>query len=268
MRRAFPGLRLWTMLAVFAACPFVALAVPADEHLVVAPGGGRFLPIDFKLEGAFVHPRGDVEVEPMLDTNELFLQASSKAPAHAFVFAYSAYRLHAWSVCVASDPKKCPPASNPALASSACPGFGPAKEDGKPVWQGLVANEKCLNALLKHLKDARTSARDLRLVLEEGAARALFGSITAAIAREPSLSQVKVSFLGPTLNVSGKASREALETLLHLAWQRTPGSVSFDADELEILPSAAPEPKPTVHPFPDSNPAPDDAFDVEIIEVP
>lgn len=266
MRRASASLRFWTMLAVVAACPFIAHAVPADEHVVLAPGGEQFLPIDFKLVGAFVHPAGTVEVEPMLDANEVFVRASTDKPTQAFVFAYSAYRVHAWSVCVANDPGKCPPASNPALASVACPGFGPAKEDGKPVWQGSVKTEKCLSALLKNLKNADVSARDLRLVLEEEAARALFGNISAAIAKEPTLAQAKVSFLGPTLNVKGKATRAALETLLLLAWERTTGSVSFDADELEILP--APAPRPETHSFEDFNTAADDASDVQIIEVP
>lgn len=267
MRQVPASLRLWTMLAVVAAGSSFALAVPADGHVVLPPGGQRFLPIDFKLEGAFVHPEGVVEVDAMLDTNEVFVQASSsKSPAQVFVYAYSAYRLNAWSVCVAHDPGQCPPASNPALAKAACPGFGPATEDGKAVWRGEVKTESCLAALLEHLKNARVSARDLRLVLEEEAARALFRNIASAIAKEPSLATAKVSFLGPTLNVSGKATRKALEALLLLAWDRTTGSVSFDADKLEILPAALPAPK--IQSFQDFNTMSEHAFDVEIIEVP
>lgn len=266
MRGRCASVRALAALAL-AMAPQVALAVPADAHLILAPGTDRFLPVDFAVEGVFARPEGAVHVEAM-PAGEVFVRA--QAPGEVLVFAYSAYRLHAWTVCVADDAADCPPPSDPKLAAKACPGFGPAKEDDQTVWKGAVKTAACHAALVEHLRHARLSARDLRLVMEDAGFRALFESVVAAVAKEPSLATMKVAFMGPTLSLTGKATRAALENLLFIAWQRTPASVSFDADALELLPDPTPTSavrSPSTGEPHASSPTPDDS-DVRIIEVP
>lgn len=270
MRQACASVRALAALAL-AASSQVALAVPADAHLVIAPGTDRLLPVDFAVQGVFARPQGAVQVETM-PAGEVYLRVPADAPDEVLVFAYSAYRLHAWTVCVAADEADCRPASDPKKAAKACPGFGPATEDDRPVWKGAVKTAACHAALVEHLRRARISARDLRLVMEDDGFRAMFQGIVAAVAKEPSLATMKLAFMGPTLSLTGKATRAGLETLLFLTWEHTPASVSFDADDLELLPDPA-APEPSVRsPAPGGlhalTPAPADAADVRIIEVP
>lgn len=266
LRTGFAALALVVLVTAQAAHAF-----PADAQLWIAPDADRLLPVDFQLEGAFVDPPGALEVEAMQGASEVYVRAPGGAPRSSTLFAYSAYRLHAWSVCVAASKSDCPPPTPPTSVAKSCPGFGPVKEDGETFWAGAIKTDACLAALRKHLPRSDVSARSLRLVLEEAPARTLFGEILKAAKNDPELAEVKITFLGPTLALSGRAPRRAFERLLLTAWAHAPGSLSFDADDLEVTPTPTDD---TVAPVPtddftaDSHPSPDDVSDVQIIEVP
>lgn len=229
------------LLLLALALPTLAAAVPYEGKLVLAPGTEQFLKIRFSVTAVAVDPPGAVAVE-VLPSDELFLTVPPHARGTATLLVAGIDRASGWALCLETDPAACPPRTEPLAARSACPDLAPTKEDGTPVWSAHVKTPACLAALRSAFARAEVDPGALRLLLDEPAARALYATVEQAVAADPAARGPTLSWLGPTLILSGPAARETVgRVLLHL-FRAVVGRVSYD-DRTVTLPSAPGAPR-------------------------
>lgn len=229
--------------ALWLAAPAVALAVPPDARLLLAPGEQRFLKLHFAPKAVVVEPRGALQAESF-GLPELFLSAPRPTKGPAYVFASGSDGVYVIDVCVEDDPAACPAETSLDSAKAACPGLRRASEDGEPVWQADVKSASCLDALRAALSHATVPARELRLVLDEAPAAEMYKRIYAALAADADTAHLRASFYGATMRLQGEATLAQVARAAALAWPHTLGRLTFEDLTKRVEPPRSDAPPP------------------------
>lgn len=218
-----------------------AAAYPYDARLTLAPGAERFLKVRFSITGVAVDPPGAVAID-VLPSDEVFVTVPQDAHGAATLLVAGVDRAMAWELCLEADPAGCPPKTDPLAARADCPDLATRREDGGVVWEAKVATPACFASLRRHFARAEVDPGALRLLLEEAGARDLFGTVERAVAADPLTKGLALSWLGPTLILSGPAARETVARALVHLFRAVVGRVSYD-DRTVTLPSASGAPR-------------------------
>lgn len=228
------------LVAWLCALAVPAWALPHDARVKLSPGTERFLKAGFPLVSAVVDPPGAFQAEG-LGSGEVYVTIPPGAKGPATLLAVGADRLFAWDVCIGEDPA-CAAASPILAARSACPDLREITDDGKNYWAATLKDAKCLEALRTALAHADVPGEKLRLVLEEGVSLPLFRQVSESITKDPLCAGLTAGFYGPTLKLSGKAPRKAVDHALLVAFRAMPGRLSFDADRVTFTDAPPPAP--------------------------
>lgn len=230
LRLALPAIASTWLLAA------PALAVPFDARVRVPAGSEKFLRAPIEVTGVAVEPPASATVE-VLPSGEVFVTAADDARGTATVLLAGLDRAVTWELCLESDPAACPAPTDPLAAKSACPDLAHTKEDGDPVWAVNVTTPACYAALRSAFARADVEVKTLRVVLDENAARDLWTKVEQAIARDPETKALRVSWIGPTLVLKGRATRPVVARALLHASKYVVGAISYD-DRTEAPPAA------------------------------
>jgi hypothetical protein len=198
-------------------------AFPADARLTLPPGAEKFLRAPIELVDVVTEPEGVITAE-ILPSNEIFISAAKNAKGWTTLLAVGPDLVYAWDVCVSG----CPPETTIATAKPACPDLKQVTEDRKQLWSVTVKDQKCFDALKASLAHAALRPTDLQVVLEEDVAIAFFRRVSTAVAADPRAKGVTAGYYGPTLKLSGEASRAAASRAVAHAYGETLGAISYD----------------------------------------
>lgn len=210
------------------AWPVLAVAVPPDARLVLAPGAERFLKPGFSPADVVANPPGLVRAE-LLPSGEILVEPLAGARGPVAIFAIGSEAAFVWDACVSDDPARdCPRETSVDAARAACPSLGTVVEDGKSIVTATITSERCLDALRASLAHATVSPFALRFVLEEQPAQVLYRRVLGALKADPVTSGMRAGFLGATLHLSGSLTREGVSRAVVVAWREVPGRLSFE----------------------------------------
>lgn len=209
-----------------------ASALVPSARVALAPGEDRFLKPGFAAVSVVVDPPGRVTAEPM-PAGEIYVTVPADAKGPFRLLAIGRDRAAPFDLCV-GESSACPATTHVAAAKAACPDLEERPDDGPNRWFVTVRDERCLEALRTSLEHAEMSPDRLRLMLEEQSATSLVRSVLAEIAADRTCAGLTAGFYGPTLMLSGKASRAAVDRAVWIAHRMMPASLSFDLDQLTL----------------------------------
>ena len=212
-----------------------AVALPADARLSLPPGGEKFLKAPIELLDVVTDPEGVITAE-VLPSKEIFISATEGAKGSTTLIAIGPDLIFAWDVCVGG----CPPETPIATAKAVCPDLKQESDDGKMIWNAVVKDQKCFDALRTALAHTALRPQDLHFLLEEDVGMAFFRRVSAKVAADPKAKGLTAGYYGPTLKLTGDVPRSAVARAIVHAYAETLGAISYD-DQTTTPPAPAPD---------------------------